>query len=134
MVAYCFVKFPTDWNAYLLAVFQVGTTMIVIVTMQSYVSKRCPKNVRGMIFAVIGILGSLGSILYLQLYSVLVSYGQFMAFGTVALIDSVWLIFLVSMIFIGKFGQAAAGVGDDDEVDMELRGPDAGKGGYADIP
>jgi hypothetical protein len=28
-----------------------------------------------MIFAVIGILGSIGSILYLQLYAVLVSYG-----------------------------------------------------------
>ena len=58
-----------------------------------------------------------------------------MAFGTVALIDFVWLIFLVAMILIGKYGQAPAGVGgDDDEEDIELRGPDAGKGGYADIP
>lgn len=56
-----------------------------------------------------------------------------MAFGTVALIDFVWLIFLLIMIAIGKFGQAPAGVGDDEE-DMEVRGPDAGKGGYADIP
>lgn len=57
-----------------------------------------------------------------------------MAFGTVALIDAVWLVFLVIMISLGKFGQAPAGVGDDDEADMEVRGPDAGKGGYEDIP
>ena len=42
-----------------------------------------------------------------------------MAFGTVALIDFVWLIFLVAMILIGKYGQAPAGVGgDDDEEDV----------------
>lgn len=57
-----------------------------------------------MIFAVIGIVGSCGSILYLQLYNVLVVYGQFMAFGTVALIDGIWLIFLVIMIMLGKYG------------------------------
>ena len=33
MVAYCFVRFPTDWLAYFLAVFQVATTMVVIVVM-----------------------------------------------------------------------------------------------------
>lgn len=89
--------------------------MVVIVMTQSYVSKRTPKNVRGMTFAMIGILGSFGSILYLQLEKILVQYGQFMAFGTVALIDFIWLIFLGSMILIGKFGQAPAGVGDEDE-------------------
>jgi len=115
MTLYCFVKFPTDWTAYALAVLQVATTMIVIVMTQSYVSKRTPKNVRGMTFAMIGILGSFGSVLYLQLEKILVQYGQFMAFGTVALIDFIWLIFLGSMILIGKFGQAPAGVGDEDE-------------------
>jgi hypothetical protein len=33
MVAYCFVKFPTNWGAYVCACFQVGSTMMVIVTM-----------------------------------------------------------------------------------------------------
>jgi|LauGreDrversion4_2_1035121.scaffolds.fasta_scaffold126648_2 hypothetical protein len=78
--------------------------MVIIVVMQSYVSKRCPKNVRGMVYAVIGILSSLGSILYLQTYNVLVQFGQFMAFGTVAIIDLVWLIFLLVMIVLGKYG------------------------------
>jgi hypothetical protein len=39
--------------------------MTVVVTMQSYVSKRTPKNIRGMIFAVVGCLGAIGSIIYL---------------------------------------------------------------------
>lgn len=137
MVAYCFVKFPTNWGAYVCACFQVGSTMMVIVTMQSYVSKRCPKNIRGMIFAVIGVLNAFGSIFYLVLQTELIRLTGFegMVFGTVALIDLVWLIFLVAMILIGKFGQAAAGTEDgEDQEDMELRGPDAGKGGYADIP
>jgi len=45
--------------------------MCVIVTMQSYVSKRCPKNIRGMIFAVIGIFAALGGVTYLQIYGAL---------------------------------------------------------------
>lgn len=57
-----------------------------------------------MVYAVIGILSSLGSILYLQTYNVLVQFGQFMAFGTVAIIDLVWLIFLLVMILLGKYG------------------------------
>ena len=42
--------------------------MAIVVTMQSYVSKRTPKNIRGMIYAVIGCMGAFGCILYLQLY------------------------------------------------------------------
>jgi hypothetical protein len=33
--------------------------------MSSYVSKRTPKNIRGMIFAIIGVMGAIGSTIYL---------------------------------------------------------------------
>lgn len=69
--AYCFVEHPQDSLAYVLAVFQVGTQMIMIVSMQSYIAKRCPKNIRGMIFAVIGICCALGCVGYLQVYGLL---------------------------------------------------------------
>jgi len=69
--AYCFVPNPTCWQAYAMSIPQVGTVMIIIVTMQSYVSKRCPKNIRGMIFAVIGIFAALGCVSYLQVYNAL---------------------------------------------------------------
>lgn len=80
--------------------------MMIIVAMQSYVAKRTPKNIRGMIFAVIGVLGAFGSIFYLVLQSFLIKLTGFegMVFGTIAIIDAVWLVFLVAMILIGKFG------------------------------
>lgn len=79
---------------------------MIIVAMQSYVAKRTPKNIRGMIFAVIGVLGAFGSIFYLVLQSFLIKLTGFegMIFGTIAIIDAVWLVFLVAMILIGKFG------------------------------
>lgn len=109
--------------------------MCVVVTLCSYISKRTPKNIRGMIFAVIGVMGAIGSIVYLEVYNALYDYGTWMAFGVIAMIDSVMLLFVLSMIAIGKFGQAAAGTEDgEDQEEMDLRGPDAGAGGYADIP
>lgn len=65
MSAYCFVNRPNSWGAYSCAVFQAGSAMTIVVTMQSYVSKRTPKNIRGMIFAVIGVMSAIGSIIYL---------------------------------------------------------------------
>ena len=44
------------------------------------------------------------------------------------------LIFLLIMISFGKFGHAAAGTEDEDAEVGNIRGPDAGPGGYADIP
>lgn len=55
-----------------------------------------------------------------------------LAFGVIALIDTVTFILLVIAIFCGKFGQAAAG--QEQGESEEIRGPDTGKGGYSDIP
>lgn len=55
-----------------------------------------------------------------------------MAFGVISLIDLITLVLLSLAICCNKFGDAAAGQ-DEAEVE-ELRGPDAGKGGYSDIP
>lgn len=57
-----------------------------------------------------------------------------MAFATIALFDIVWLVILVFFILIGKYGNPAPGTEEgEDQVELELRGPDAGKDDYADI-
>lgn len=133
---YMLVPDPTSWTAYAMAVPQVGTVMMIIVTMQSYVSKRCPKNIRGMIFAVIGIFAALGCVVYLQLYNQLArKWGQQMAFGTIVIIDVVWLVMLLFFIAIGKYGNPAVGCDDGEDQELnDLRGPDGGEGNYGDIP
>jgi len=120
MTCYCFVKFPKNWGAYACATAQAGSAMMIVVTMQSYVAKRTPKNIRGMIFAVIGVMSAIGSIIYLQLYGVLYkAYPQapWLAFGVIAMIDFVCLVFLLVCIFMGKFGDPAAGTVDDSEME-----------------
>lgn len=104
--------------------------MTVVVSMTAYISKRTPKNIRGMIYAVIGSMSAIGSIMYLQIYNALIRvFGwPWLSFATMALIDGIILIFLLIMIGIGKFGMAAP-----DTMDEE-RGPETGPGGYADIP
>jgi hypothetical protein len=58
-----------------------------------------------MIFAVIGIFAALGSVTYLQVYGALSrQYGEWMAFGTVVIIDAIWLVILLIFIFMGKYG------------------------------
>jgi hypothetical protein len=81
--------------------------MVIVVVMQSYVSKRTPKNIRGMIFAVIGVMGAIGCIIYLQLYGLALNLwpeASWMAFGVIAAIDLLTLVFLLVSIGCGKFG------------------------------
>jgi MFS family permease len=89
--------------------------MVIVVVMQSYVAKRTPKNIRGMIFAVIGVMAALGSIVYLQLYGLLIRlyYYPAWAFATIGLIDIFMVLFLFLMIFLGKFGDPAVGTDED---------------------
>ena len=110
--------------------------MVVIIAMQSYVSKRTPKNIRGMIFAVIGIASTIGNVLYLEIYNYLsVKFAQYMAFGVVAGIDLIMLIFVLIMIFLKKYGQPAAGTDEGEAAEeMDLKGADLGIGNYNDIP
>jgi MFS family permease len=110
--------------------------MGIVISMTAYISKRTPKNIRGMIYAVVGSMCGIGSIVYLQLYNALINtlgYAS-LSFSTIAFLDFVILIFLLIMIKMNKFGMVAAGTVDEDTEAVELRGPDAGKGGYADIP
>lgn len=81
--------------------------MMIVVVMQSYVSKRTPKNIRGMIFAVIGVMGAIGCIIYLQLYGLALTLwpeAAWMSFAVIASIDCVTLVFLIICIGCGKFG------------------------------
>jgi hypothetical protein len=111
MVGFMFVPSPAHWSAYFMAVFQAGSGMVLIVTTQSYVAKRCPKMIRGMIMGIVGVFTSFGAIIYLQLIHFTVpsktfSYGW--VFGWVAVLDVVALAFLLVMICLGKYGQSAA--------------------------
>lgn len=78
-------------------------------------AKRTPKNIRGMIFAVIGVMAALGSIVYLQLYALLIKFYYFpaWAFATIGLIDTFMVLFLFLMIFLGKFGDPAAATDEE---------------------
>ena len=100
----------------------------MIVAIQSYVSKRTPKMIRGMINAVIGCMGCIGSIIYLQIAGWALKWHVFMIFGVIVIIDALMLVFLLIMIKIGKFGQPAYDMG------KSVRGEEDGEGGYADIP
>lgn len=88
--------------------------MIMIVSMQSYIAKRCPKNIRGMIFAVIGICCALGCVSYLQVYGLLSRHfgSQTWAFASIVIIDAIWLVIIVFFICIGKYGAPAPGTDD----------------------
>lgn len=57
MTCYCFIKDPTSWKAYVLAAFQAGSGLAIIVSMFAYMQKRIPKMIRGMTIAVIAVSG-----------------------------------------------------------------------------
>ena len=58
-----------------------------------------------------------------------------MVFGVISIIDLCMLVFLLIMIKLGKFGQAAYDMGGgSDEEGKSVRGDEDGEGGYADIP
>lgn len=62
--------------------------------------------IRGMVFAYIGIIACLGTILYLQTSKVLTTHvGRNQAFATIAYYDVIVLVFILIAIMMGKFGQ-----------------------------
>lgn len=81
--------------------------MSVVVSTQSYVAKRTPKMIRGMIMAVMGVMGCIGSCFYLQIVGIADKKHSYMIFGVISIIDVVMLSFLLLMIKIGKFGAPA---------------------------
>lgn len=71
-----------------------------------------------MIFAVIGVMSAIGSIVYLQIYGLLYELypgAPWLAFGVIAAIDFVCLVFLLIMICLGEFGDPAPGTDDDQD-------------------
>lgn len=93
--------------------------MVLIVTTQSYVAKRTPKMIRGMIMGVLGLCSSLGVIVYLQLVRWMIPtvVGYNWVFGFVAGLDGIMLIFCMIMIAMDKFGGTAP------HEDEALEGP-----------
>jgi len=131
MVAYMFVPNPENWSAYLCAVFQAGSGMVLIVTTQSYVAKRTPKMIRGMIMGVLGFMSSGGIIIYLQLVRWMIPtvVGYSWVFGFVGALDFIMLVFCMIMIACGKFGETAPhedeaveGPANSDKIEEGSRG------------
>jgi MFS family permease len=87
--------------------------MVLIVVTQSYVAKRTPKMIRGMIMGVIGMFTSVGIIVYLQLVARTIgpttnaNMGYIWVFGYVAALDGVVLAFALVMIALNLFGNSA---------------------------
>ena len=109
MMGYYAVPTPDHWSAYFMSVFQAGCGFVCVVTTQSYVAKRCPTMIRGMIMGILGVFSSFGIIAYLMLvqYTIPDYVGYAWVFGYVAIMDAVILIFLVILICLGKFGDSA---------------------------
>ena len=116
MVAFMFVPSPAHWSAYVCSIFNAGSGMVLIVNTQSYVAKRTPKMIRGMIYGVMGMVTSIGIIIYLQLvrYTVCSTPGEGCwvnykwVFGYVAAMDGLFLIIALIFIWNGTFGGQAA--------------------------
>lgn len=131
---YMTITDPTSWFTYTLAVFQQGASMMIIVVMQGYIAKRTPKMIRGIITALCGIFGSFGSIPSLALQAIFEKeFGPYMIWGVIAGLDSLMLIFVLIMIFLGYYG-GPPHINDGASDQEEQRGLDEGKGGYDDIP
>jgi MFS family permease len=90
--------------------------MAIVISLTAYISKRTPKNIRGMIYAVIGSMSAIGSVIYLQVYNALfiASGWPWLSFAVMVLIDICMLCFLLAMIIGGKFGSPVAGTMDED--------------------
>lgn len=81
-----------------------------------------------MIFAVIGSMSAIGSIIYLQVYGLLYKknpQSPWLSFAVIAIIDAIFLVFLLICIFIGKFGDPAAGTVVDSELEALKGGSDS---------
>jgi len=83
--------------------------MLVVISVMSYLAKRTPKMVRGVMFTLSGCCALLGSVVYLQLvrWTIpnIVPYSY--CFGFVAILDIFVLVVLLILIAMNKFGNTA---------------------------
>lgn len=107
MSGYMFCQDPTSWYAYFLSAFQGGSGFCVIVAMQGYAVKRVPKMIRGIVMALIIALSGLGGIIYLQISKIFFQTAPNMVFGLIGIFDVIVLVFILVMIAMGKYGDAA---------------------------
>lgn len=131
MTLYCFVHDPTSWQCYFLTLFQTGSGFMVCVTMVSYLQKRIPKMVRGMVLALISVASCFGEIIYNNLYTYLlknwrtnkypISDGGYLAapFMAIIMIDIFVLLVLAVVIPLGWYGMNEGGHGGDEEPKEE---------------
>lgn len=125
MTLYLFVDDPTSWECYALSVFLAGSGFSVSVSMLAYLTKRIPKMVRGIMIAVVSVASSLGSIIYLKLYSVLLNTWksaeypggyEHATFLSVIWIDLLVLVVLAVVIPLGWYGMNEGGHGGEEDA------------------
>ena len=63
--------------------------------------------IRGIIMALIIALSAFGGIIYLQLSKLFFETAPGMVFGLVGVFDALVLVFIITMIFMGKYGDVA---------------------------
>ena len=80
---------------------------MIIVAMQGYALKRVPKMIRGIILAIIASASSFGSIIYLQVSKPFYDSNPNMVFGWLGIFDAIVLVFIVTCIFLGYYGDPA---------------------------
>jgi hypothetical protein len=84
--------------------------------MFSYLTTRIPKMIRGMTIAFVGVSSCIGSIIYLQVERITTSSGKtYMTFGSIFLIDTITLVFLLICIFFNLYGMKEGGHGQEEE-------------------
>lgn len=87
---------------------------MIVVSMQGYAVKRVPKMIRGIMMSLIGVVGAIGTILYLQIQKIFFKEHPNMVFGTLAIFDIIVLIFLIVSIAFGWYGHPPPNSGEED--------------------
>ena len=78
--------------------------------MTTYIMRRVPKQIRGMVLAFSGAASCAGMTIYLELTAILVNdYGARMVFGSVIFLDLVVLVPLLLAIAFGWYGKEKEG-------------------------
>ena len=72
--------------------------------------------IRGMTIAFVGVSSCIGSIIYLQVERITTSSGKtYMTFGSIFLIDTITLVFLLICIFFNLYGMKEGCHGQEEE-------------------
>ena len=114
------VQDASGWYAYFLTAFLSGSGNAIIAAMLGYAVKRIPKMIRGITNALFLSLSAAGGILYQQITKPFFETAPNMVFVWIGIFDVMVLIFIVIMIYLGKYGDAAPQEDTDGEGNSQV--------------